>query len=264
MPELDLHKIEESAAYLKRHGLAEIKRLIILGTGFSHFVSQLEYLEKISYRAIPHFPLATMEEPGYLYFGEWESQRLVVMQGRYHHYEGYPAQEIVLPLRAMKLLGLKQLIISNTAYSLKPELANHSLALIKDHINLIPDNPLRGYNFDNLGPRFPELDGLYSSKLRREVQAIQSELRDKSLAELVYLAYPGPNHPSPAERNFYRIAGADIYGMSTSLETIAAAHMGIEVLGISHICSGKSNQPKGLADQKLSRLLFFLLKNPLS
>lgn len=259
MPEVDLHKIEESAAFIARQGLQHCTRLIILGTGFSHFIAHLNEVKRVSYHDIPHFPPATMDEPGYLVIGKWKQQSVVALKGRYHYYEGYRAQEIVLPLRALSLLGLKELIITNSAFSLRPELAECSLALIKDHINLIPANPLRGYNLDNLGPRFPDLDDLYSARLRRAVQDLRSKKGQKQLPELVYLAHAGPSLPSPAERNFYRQAGADILGMSTSLESIAAVHMGIAVLGVSVVEAGRDTD-RAAGDDHLSALLFNYLE----
>jgi len=259
--QIDLHQIEETAAFLQRKGINSAPRLVILGTGFHNFIAHLEQVQKISYSEIPHFPSATMDEPGFLIKAKLNAQSILAMKGRYHHYEGYQASEIIHPLRVLKLLGLKELIISNSAMSLRPELAEGSLGLIKDHINLIPDNPLRGYNFENLGPRFPDLEDLYSPRLRRFTQNLIKDKGLNVLPELVYLAHAGPSCPSPAERNFYRIAGADVYGMSTSMEAIAAAHMQIEVLAISVIRHHKQSALQAEGDQKLSTLLADYLKN---
>ncbi|WP_373422644.1 purine-nucleoside phosphorylase [Pontibacter ummariensis] len=208
---------------------------IILGTGLGALVNEIEVKHSLSYADIPSFPVSTVEShSGKLIFGQLAGRNVVVMQGRFHYYEGYTMDEVVFPVRVMKLLGVKKLIVSNAAGGLNPRFNTSDLMVITDHINLQPSNPLIGKNLDELGPRFPDMSEVYDEGMIRQAMIIAEEA-DFDLSEGVYASVPGPMLETKAEYHYLSVIGADAVGMSTVPEVIAARHMGMPVFALSVI-----------------------------
>ena len=208
---------------------------IILGTGLGALVDKVNIVLSIPYQEIPGFPTSTVEShKGRLIFGDIDGVSVVVMQGRFHQYEGYTLQQITLPVRIFKLLGVKTLIVSNACGGMNPLYKRSDIMLIDDHINLLGDNPLVGPNMDELGPRFPDMSEPYSQRLLALAEDTALELGIR-VHRGVYVAVTGPNLETRAEYRFLRSIGADVVGMSTVPECIVARHMGMNVLGVSII-----------------------------
>lgn len=230
-----MKKILETASYIRDRYPNNPQFGIILGTGLGALVEDIEIEEIISYEDIPHFPVSTVEShKGRLIFGKIRSKRVVVMQGRFHYYEGYSYQQITFPVRVMKVLGIEKLFISNACGGLDPAQKVGELMVISDHINFHPENPLRGPNLYELGDRFPDMSEPYDRNMISQALAIGEEKGIKFHVG-VYASVPGPNLETPAEYKFLRIIGADAVGMSTVPETIVARHMKIPVFAISVI-----------------------------
>jgi len=208
---------------------------IILGTGLGGLVSEIEVQHKLMYSNIPNFPISTVEfHSGKLIFGMLRGKKVVAMQGRLHHYEGYDMKQITFPVRVMKMLGINKLFVSNASGALNPDIKTGDLMIIDDHINLQHDNPLRGRNYDDLGPRFPDMSQPYSKELIAKALEIAKE-HDINCHTGVYVSVAGPNLETKAEYKFLRIIGGDAVGMSTVPEVIVAKHMGLPVFAISVI-----------------------------
>ena len=226
-------KIHEALNVIRKKTKDEYPVGIILGTGLGGLVKEIKIDFEIDYSKIPHFPLSTVEShKGKLIFGTINSKKVVAMQGRFHYYEGYTMQQITFPVRVMKYLGVKTLLVSNACGGMNPLFQRGDVMLMVDHINLLGDNPLIGKNEDELGPRFPDMSEPYNHdliKLAEEV-ALENKIR---VQKGVYVAVPGPNLETKAEYRFLRAIGADVVGMSTIPENIVANHMGMKVLGIS-------------------------------
>ena len=246
-----MQKINEAVAYLQKQGVGNPKIGIVLGTGLGGMVKNVVISHDIHYRDIPHFPESTVEShSGKLIFGSMNGKQVVVMNGRFHFYEGYTMQQIVFPVRVLQANGAKTLIVSNAAGGMNPLFKKGDVMCISDHINLIGDNPLMGPNDDLLGPRFPDMSQPYSYELmdRAEKVALENGIR---MQHGVYVAVSGPNLETKAEYRFLRNLGADVVGMSTVPETIAAVHMGMSVLGFSVItdeCFPDALEPVQMAD----------------
>lgn len=208
---------------------------IILGTGLGGLVNEIKIDFSISYEDIPNFPVSTVEgHSGKLIFGEIGNKKVVAMQGRFHYYEGYSMNEIVFPVRVMKLLGIEKLMVSNASGGVNPDFKIGDIMLITDHINLFPSNPLIGQNIDELGPRFPDMSDAYDHQMILKAESIAKEI-GISLVKGVYAGLTGPTLETPAEYFYIRKIGADTVGMSTVPEVIAARHMGIPCFGMSII-----------------------------
>jgi len=208
---------------------------VILGTGLGGLAEEIDVATRIPYGDIPGFPLATVEShAGQLLLGTLAGRRVVAMQGRFHRYEGYTLQQIVLPVRVLHALGARVLVVSNACGVMHPLWDPGDLMLIADHINLLGDNPLVGPNDDRLGPRFPDMSEPYDAGLRALARAVALEA-GIALREGVYVAVTGPNLETRAEYRMLRTLGADVVGMSTVPEVIAAVHLGMRVLGVSII-----------------------------
>ncbi|QNL50383.1 purine-nucleoside phosphorylase [Olivibacter sp. SDN3] len=206
---------------------------IILGTGLGGLVSDIEVAHQLMYSHIPNFPVSTLEfHSGKLIFGLLNGKPVVAMQGRLHYYEGYSMQEITFPVRVLKLLGIEKLFVSNASGSLNPAVKKGDLLFIDDHINLLPDNPLRGANDEELGPRFPDMSRPYDSKMIEQAVKIAQEHNIVAHSG-VYVSAPGPNLETRAEYKYMRIIGGDVVGMSTVPEVIVANHMGLSVFAVS-------------------------------
>jgi purine-nucleoside phosphorylase len=221
---------------------------IVLGSGLGAFAGRVRDAVRIPYREIPGFPVPSAEgHAGELVVGTIGEATVACMAGRVHQYEGYSAQDVVFGVRLLGLLGVKSLVLTNAAGGIHPSYEPGNLILITDHINLQGTNPLIGPNPDALGPRFPDMTEAYSPRLRAIAHEVAAST-DVLLAEGVYMALLGPSFETPAEIRAFRTLGADLVGMSTVPEVIAANHMGIECVGISCV----TNVAAGLSDQKLS------------
>ena len=222
---------------------------IILGTGLGALAKEIEVVATIDYPSIPGFPASTVEShAGRLLCGTLGRKTVVAMQGRFHRYEGYTLQQVTFPVRVLKALGAKSLVVSNACGGMHPDWAAGDLMLITDHINLLGDNPLIGANDDRLGPRFPDMSEPYDRALG---QLARSVAREKGivLREGVYVAVAGPNLETRAEYRMLRALGADVVGMSTLPEVIVAVHAGLRVLGLSIItdmCIPEELEPASL------------------
>lgn len=208
---------------------------LILGTGLGGLAEEIENPVEIGYGDIPGFPLSTVEtHAGRLLLGSLGGEQVVAMQGRFHCYEGYSMQQITFPVRVMRGLGARSLVVSNACGGMNPLWSAGDLVLLADHINLLGDNPLIGSNDESLGPRFPDMSAPYDSELRELARDVARDMK-LTLREGVYVAVPGPNLETPAEYRFLRAIGADVVGMSTVPEVIVAVHGGMKTLGISII-----------------------------
>jgi purine-nucleoside phosphorylase len=206
---------------------------IILGTGLGGLVKEIKKELVIDYAEIPHFPISTVESHhGKLIFGTLSGKKIVAMQGRFHLYEGYNLKQVTFPVRVMKFLGVKSILVSNAAGALNPLFKKGDVMLISDHINLLGDNPLIGPNDEEIGPRFPDMSEAYSKELIAIAEQASLDLKIR-VQKGIYVAMPGPNLETKAEYRFLRTIGADAIGMSTVPEVIVAAHMGMNVLGFS-------------------------------
>lgn len=228
------HLIDETVAFIRnRIGEFVPEFGIILGTGLGRLVNEIEVEHQLMYSNIPNFPISTVEfHTGKLIFGKLGGRKVVAMQGRLHYYEGYSMQEITFPIRVMRSLGITKLFVSNAAGSLNPSIKKGSLGIICDHINLLPDNPLRGTNYESLGPRFPDMSAPYDKKMIDQGLEIAKKM-DVEAHRVVYVSTSGPNLETPAEYRYMRIIGGDIVGMSTVPEVIVANHAGLPVFAIS-------------------------------
>ena len=230
-----LDRAEEAAAMIRKRFSAPPEVAIILGTGLGRLGAEIESAAAIDYAEIPNFPLSTVEShAGRLLCGTLAERTVVAMQGRFHRYEGYSLQQVTFPVRVLRALGAKTLIVSNACGGMNPLWRPGDLMLIADHINLLGDNPLVGPNDDRLGPRFPDMSNPYDSGLRELARGVALE-RGIPLREGVYVAVSGPNLETRAEYRFLRTIGADVVGMSTVPEVIVAVHGGMRVLGVSII-----------------------------
>ena len=229
-----LEQIKNTADFLKNKTNFNPKIGIILGSGLGSFVDEVDIKFSFSYAEIPNFPISTVEgHSGKLIFGTVKGKEVVVMQGRFHYYEESDIQKVVLPVRVMKYLGVKNLIISNASGGVNPSYEIGDLMLINDHINLIP-NPLVGPNLKELGTRFPDMSEPYCKEMITFAEEIAEENNIK-IQKGNYVGVTGPTLETPAEYNYFRIIGGDTVGMSTVPEVIAARHMKIKCFGISVI-----------------------------
>lgn len=218
--------------FLNSRGIDNPEVGIVLGTGLGKMAERIDIIQSVRYEDIPGFPVATVEfHHGRLIYGSLQGKKVLAMQGRFHYYEGYSLQQVTYPIRIMKMLGIKYLLLSNAAGALNPEYKKGNLMLIEDHINFLPDNPLRGPNDETLGPRFPDMSQPYSSFLNGKLLAV-AEKEKIVLYQGVYIAVMGPNLETRAEYRFFRNF-ADAIGMSTVPEVIVANHMALPCAAIS-------------------------------
>lgn len=225
--------IQEARSFIESNIKIKPDFGIILGTGLGRLADSIEKDAVIPYEEIPHFPVSTVEaHAGKLISGTLAGKNVIAMQGRFHFYEGYTMQQIVFPVRVMKFLGVKALVVSNAAGGINPLFPPGTIMAITDHINLLGNNPLIGPNDDRIGPRFPDMSEPYSQKLLELVMqvAIQNKIR---IEQGVYASMTGPSLETKAEYRMLKTLGADVIGMSTVPEVIAAVHAGIEVLGLT-------------------------------
>ena len=229
-----LENIQNTTQYIKsRIGDFEPEVGIILGTGLGALVNEVEVEKQLMYSNIPDFPISTLEfHSGKLIFGTLAGKKIVAMQGRLHYYEGYSMQQITFPVRVMKMLGIKTLLVSNASGALNTDFKKGELMVIEDHINLQPANPLLGRNESELGPRFPDMSEPYRHDMIEKALAI-AKANNIVCHKGVYVAVTGPNLETRAEYKYLRIIGGDAVGMSTAPEVIVANHMGLPVFAIS-------------------------------
>ena len=230
-----LEKIKQTADYLRSRAGELPKIGIILGTGLGNLVEYIEDAVYIPYSEIPNFPVSTVAgHKGNLIFGNMGGRRVMAMQGRFHYYEGYDMKTVTFPVRVMRALGIETLFVSNAAGGMNKNFVVGDVMVITDHINLFPENPLRGRNYDELGDRFPAMIDAYAPELIALAGNIDTE-KGINLKYGVYVGTPGPTFETPAEYEYFRIIGGDAVGMSTVPEVIVARHGGMRVFGISVI-----------------------------
>ncbi|MBZ4675352.1 MAG: purine nucleoside phosphorylase inosine andguanosine-specific [Dysgonamonadaceae bacterium] len=230
-----LETIQQTSDYLKNK-IGEIPSTsIILGTGLGELANEIDNKTEIPYSEIPNFPISTVEgHSGKLIIGTLGGKRILAMQGRFHFYEGYSMKEVTFPVRVFQALGVKYLFVSNAAGGMNPSFDIGDIMLIEDHINMFPEHPLRGKNYDELGTRFPDMSEAYDKKLRMMAMQIANEKNIK-LQHGVYVGVQGPTFETPAEYQFFRVIGGDAVGMSTVPEVIVANHAKMKVLAFSII-----------------------------
>ncbi|WP_070137340.1 purine-nucleoside phosphorylase [Crocinitomix algicola] len=228
-------KIVETTEYIHQQFKEQPEIGIVLGTGLGGLVDEIEIKCTLNYQDIPNFPVSTVEShSGKLIFGQLAGKNVVAMQGRFHYYEGYSADEVTFPIRVMKMLGVKKLLLSNASGGVNPDFEVGEIMFIEDHINLFPEQPLRGKNIDELGPRFPDMSEPYDKKMLNIAHEIASQNNIK-VSQGVYVGLTGPSLETPAEYKYIRTIGGDTVGMSTVPEVIVARHMDIPVFAVSII-----------------------------
>lgn len=230
------NKVQETVAFINNEtNNFKPEFGIILGSGLGGFADDISVEFTIPYAHIPNFPISTVEgHKGALLFGTIGDKKVVAMQGRFHYYEGYDMREVTFPVRVMKFLGIDKLVVSNASGGVNPSFKVGDVMLIKDHINMMPDHPLRGKNDERFGPRFLNMSEPYSKKMMVKARELAKELQF-DLKEGVYLGLQGPTFETLAEYKMVKILGADCVGMSTVPEVIVARHMEIDCLGVSVI-----------------------------
>jgi purine-nucleoside phosphorylase len=230
-----LTQFKESVSYIQSKTTVQPTIGIILGTGLGGLVKEIKIISEIEYKDIPHFPVSTVEShSGKLIFGELGGKKVVAMQGRFHFYEGYDMKQVTYPVRVMKLLGIERLFVSNASGGVNPDFEVGEIMIQNDHINLFPAHPLIGKNFDELGPRFPDMSDPYDTEMIKLAQTIAAENNIK-VSVGTYAGLTGPTLETPAEYGYVRAIGADAVGMSTVPEIIVARHMDIPCFAISII-----------------------------
>jgi purine-nucleoside phosphorylase len=226
-------QLHETTQFIKSQVSESATTAIILGSGLGNLASKIEIDFEIPYEAIPHFPISTVEgHKGRMILGTLNGKRVWVLEGRFHFYEGYTPQQVVYPVRVLKLLGVENLLLSNAAGGVNPNFAVGDLMIIKDHISLFTPNPLLGKNEDALGTRFPDMSEPYATTYIQKVKMIAAA-NGITLHEGIYVGVTGPTFETRAEYKLIKIIGGDVVGMSTVQETIAAVHCGMKVFAIS-------------------------------
>ncbi|MEZ5007329.1 MAG: purine-nucleoside phosphorylase [Chitinophagales bacterium] len=233
MPTKEIAYIKTAVDYIQSKCNEKPTVGIVLGTGLSGLSAAIQEPFSIKYCDIPHFPVSTVQShQGELIIGKLGGVTVVAMAGRFHYYEGYSMKEVTFPIKVLKLLGIKHIILSNASGSAHPNFNTGDIVVIKDHINFQPENPLRGVNLDELGPRFPDMVNAYDEQLIHLAQLASDKL-NYPIKEAVYVGVQGPNLETKAEFKFFRAIGGDIVGMSTVPEVIVANHMNLPVLAFS-------------------------------
>lgn len=236
-----MKQYQETADYIKSKTNITPRIGIVLGSGLGSLANSIQKDIDISYQNLPNFPVSTVVgHDGKLIIGHIGSVPVIAMQGRFHYYEGYSMDQVTFPIRVMKFLGIESLFVSNAAGGLNPDFKTGDLMVIEDHINFFPENPLRGENNEQLGPRFPDMSKVYDKELRQ----LAFKIAKKSGIHLrsgVYIGSQGPTLETPSEYKMFRILGADATGMSTVPEIIVARHMNIKCFGVSVITNESEN-----------------------
>ena len=243
-----MEKLNRCVAVIREQTSFRPEVALVLGSGLGGFGELVEEALRIPYASLPGFPVSTVPgHAGQFILGYVRGVPVIVMQGRVHYYEGYPMEDVVMPIRIMGMLGAKKLILTNAAGGVNTDFAPGDLMLLEDHISAFVPSPLRGENLDALGTRFPDMSCVYDIPLRQAAEEAAGS-RGIALQKGVYLQWQGPNYESPAEIRMFRTLGADAVGMSTICEAIAARHMGLRVCAVSCI----TNMACGILPQPLS------------
>lgn len=267
-----MEELIQAKEYLNRFGVHSPEVGVVLGTGLHKFIDHMTVQQSVSYADIPNFPTSTVEfHKGNFVYGTLAGKKVLVMQGRFHAYEGYSLQQVVMPVRVMKLLGVQKLLLSNAAGGINLNFKKGDLVLLNDHINLLSGSPLNGKNYDELGARFPDMSQPYDEQLNQLLIAKASEAVI-NLKTGVYAAVHGPNLETKAEYRYLKFIGADMVGMSTVPEVIAAVHMNLACAAVSVItdeCDPENLKPVNIAeiievaknaDEKLAALFSSVIK----
>lgn len=234
MPQV-MDQLKEAVEFIRKQYSSAPHAGIVLGSGLGNFTDEIEVEKEIAYGDIPHFPVSTVQgHKGKLIFGNISGKKVVCMAGRFHFYEGYDAAQVVFPIRVMKQLGVKALLLSNAAGGVNPSFQVGDLMIITDHISFDTRNPLIGKNIDELGPRFPDMSEPYNKELIHKARGI-AQKKNIKLQEGVYYGVTGPTFETRAEYRLVHILGGDAVGMSTVQECIVASHMGLPVFAMSVI-----------------------------
>ncbi len=243
-----LERIEETREFLNKKGIDKPELAIVLGSGLGSLAEEVEDAIKVSYSEIPNFLKSTVVgHAGQLVYGNLNDKKVLIMQGRFHFYEGEPLNESVFPIRVMRSLGVEKLIVTNAAGGCNEEFEAGDLMVITDHINFTLRNPLIGENYEQLGPRFPDMSYAYDRDFVKLAKSVADDV-GVPVKSGVYMWTTGPSYETPAEVKMAQILGADAVGMSTVPEVITAVHGGMRVLGISCI----TNMASGILDQPLN------------
>ena len=244
-------QVEATVDFLQKAGITSPQVGIVLGTGLGALAEEINVEKEISYDDIPNFPIATVEfHHGKLIYGDLCGVKVLAMNGRFHFYEGYGMAEVVFPIRVMKFLGIEKLLISNAAGNMNLSWKKGELMLINDHINLQPDNPLRGNGAAEFGPLFVDMSAPYDAQMNEELKKAAQEEK-VTMHEGVYVSVAGPNLETKAEYRYLRAAGADVVGMSTVPEIIAANQLGLPVSAVSVLtddCDPDNLQPVNIEE----------------
>lgn len=263
------NNIQETVNFLRKKDIGHIDYGIILGTGLGSLANIIENQKIIPYSTISHFPTSTVEgHSGNMIYGDIEGKKILALQGRFHYYEGWTMEQVTFPVRVLKFLGLDKLIISNASGGVNPDFSVGDIMVISDHINLMPEHPLRGKNDNRFGQRFVDMHEAYDKAMISQFKSLAS-VHHIAIKSGVYLALQGPTFETPAEYKMVRTLGGDAVGMSTVPEVIVARHMGIRCLGISVITDlgieGKvesvSHEEVQKAALKAEKPVCFLVKN---
>jgi len=243
----NFEKVQVAKEYLKSKIKEVPKYVVVLGSGLGSFVEGLEEVVEIKYQEIPGWPISTAPgHAGALIYGKKKKVPILVMKGRVHYYEGYSMEEVVFPVRVFGAMGVKYYIATNASGGINRMLSPGDIVLVKDHINFLGDNPLRGRNIEEWGPRFPDMTEAYDRKLMLLAEKCAHDVGEK-LAKGVYIAFTGPSFETPAEIRMAEVMGADVVGMSTVPEVITARHMGMRVCVFSCV----ANYAAGITDSPL-------------
>ncbi|MDH6251068.1 purine-nucleoside phosphorylase [Chryseobacterium sp. H1D6B] len=230
-----LEKVKETADFIKDIIQDNPEFAIVLGSGLGKLQDEVEPIHVLEYKDIPHFPQTTVVgHGGKLIYGILEGRKVLMMSGRFHYYEGYPMEIVVFPIRVFHLLGIKNLILSNASGGVNPNYSVADIVVLKDHINMMPEHPLRGKNIDELGPRFVDMSEPYNKKMIAAAEQIAAT-NNIHLQQGVYVGLQGPTFETPAEYGLIKAIGGDMVGMSTVPEVITAKHMGMDVFCLSII-----------------------------
>jgi purine-nucleoside phosphorylase len=244
----DFARAEEAARFILAHTAARPRIAVVLGSGLGTFADELHDATALRYEDIPHFPKSTaIGHAGQLILGDFDGIPLAVMRGRVHLYEGYSAQRVAFPIRVLARMGMRAVVLTNAAGGINAEYGKGALVVLRDHINLLGQNPLTGANDERLGLRHPDMTDAYNAQFRR-VALDEAQQLGGGIFEGIYAAVPGPSFETPAEIRFLRALGADLVGMSTVPEVIAARHLGLEVLAISCV----TNMAAGMTGEKIT------------
>lgn len=235
MQNVNQQKLDETVAFIRQKVQSVPEVGIILGSGLGGLVDEIEVSVAINYEELPNFPVSTVKgHGGKLLFGKISGREVVMLSGRFHYYEGYSMQEVTFPVRVMKMLGASYLVVSNAAGGMNSAFRVGDLMVIRDHINLFPEHPLRGRNDENIGPRFPDMTEPYHTGLIAKAEKLAGQL-GISVHKGVYIGLQGPTFETKAEYRMLHVIGGDAVGMSTVPEVIVARHMGMNVFGMSVI-----------------------------